>query len=768
LPAFLAFTGMHLVRVLTFALLSLAAGSARAQLTTLGAVHLFECLTLGDCGSDDGFGGSVAAGDFNDDGFADLAVGVPGETVNGHPGAGAVHIYYGSRAGIDLDGSDVIFDQETSGIGGSAEDGDGFGAALAAGDFNNDGIQDLAIGIPYEDISDVVDAGAVEILFGSAGGLTASGSRFFDQDTLPSAESAETNDLFGSSLAAGDEHGDGYDWLAIGVPGETQGLFDSQAGVVEVLGSSAGVPLTAMNETQQNLSCDGAVNERESGDFFGTALAFRKRSFGGEWAVGVPGEDFFGRSDVGVVQLDQGGCWSQDSSGVAGSAEQGDTFGRALATGDFNGDGREDIAVGVPGETIEATSEDAAGGINVLYASTTSFDEITTTGNQGFNQDAFLPAEGAEASDLFGRVLTAGDFDGDGIADLAIGAPHDGEAGHSRAGSVGVLYGHPGTGLAADGTQQAFHAGSAGVPGAAVTDGNFAGSLASGDFDGNGVSDLVIGIPGDTNVSSHDGGVTVLYGMDRTIGALGTVQFSGTAITVSEPSTSTAHIALLTRSRSAVLGASVDYARTGGTATPGVDFTLSNGTRTWLAGSSSPKAISFDVLPDTRAEPDETIVLKLSNPSAGTAIGANDTLTITIVDDDVAGSLKFHQAAYTVSEGAGSASIQVDRVGGDASNVSVHFATSNGTAAAGSDYASTATTFIFGAGETSLFISVPITQDTLPEGNETVKLTLSSPGGGGSLASPSTAILTIVDDEDAIFIDGFDGSNAMMKAAAQP
>jgi hypothetical protein len=575
---------------------------------------------------------------------------------------------------------------------------------------------------------------------------------------LGSPESAETNDLFGSSLAAGDAHGDGYDWLAIGVPGETQGIFDGQAGVVEVLGSSAGVPLTAMNEIQQDFSCDGNPSERESGDFFGTAIAFRKSSGGGEWAVGVPGEDFLGRGDVGVVQLDIGGCWSQDSTGVAGTAEDGDSFGRALASADFNGDGRADIAIGVPTETLEATNEDAAGSINVLYASASGNDEITATGDQSFTQDAFLPGEGAETSDLFGETLVAGDFDGDGIADLAIGAPHDGEAGHSWAGSVGVLYGHAGSGLAAAGTQQSFHAGAAGVPGPAVTDGDFARSLASGDFDGNGVADLAIGVPGDTNVVSHDGGVTILYGMDRAIGALGTVQFSTNAITVSEPATATNHIAVLTRSRSAVLAASVDYVRTGGTATAGVDFTLSDGTKTWNAGSSSPKPISFNVLPDTRAEGDETIVLKLSNPSPGTAIGANDTLTITIVDDDVAGSLKFHQSAYTVNEGAGAASIQVDRVGGDASNVSVHFATSNGTAIAGSDYTATSTNFIFGAGETSLFVSVPITQDALHEGNQTVNLTLSSPGGGGALGSPATAVLTIVDDEDAIFVDGFDGS----------
>jgi len=748
-------------RALAGALLLLLACPARAQLSTSGALQLFECLSLGDCGSGDRFGSAAAVGDFNDDGFADLAVGVPGETVNGDAGAGSVHVYYGSRAGLRLIG-DQIFDQDDPDIAGSAENGDRFGAALAAGDFDDDGIDDLAIGIPGEDIGNVVDAGAVEILFGTdGGGLTTSGSNFFDQGTLPSPESVEANDQFGATLAAGDQHGDGYDWLAIGVPFETQGLFDIDAGVVEVLGSSAGVPLSAMNEVQQNDSCDGNLSEREAFDTFGSALAFRKRgSGGGEWVVGVPGEGFFGEDNVGVVHFDGvEGCWSQDASTVQGTAEVGDRFGAAVATGDFDGDGKQDVAIGVPGESLESSSEDAAGTVNVIFSDGTSSDLLTATGNQLFTQDVFLPDEGAESRDHFGTTLATGDFDGDGIDDLAIGAPTDGESGHGGAGAVGVLYGHASTGLSTGATRQTFDEGfPSGMPGAPPqSSGDFGDALAAGDFDGNGVDDLVIGAPGETAVSDEDGTVTVLYGMDRFIHAFGTVQASSATITVDEPTTSTSHVMVLTRSLSAVVAASIDYAVTGGTATAGADFTLGDGTRTWPVGNTANKAVIYDVLPDTLAEGDETIVVDLSNPSAGTALGNPSRVTITIKDDDVAGTLMFHQSAYEVGEGDGVASIEVDRLGGAASQVSVHFATSNGTATAGSDYDARATTFIFAADETAQFISVPIRQDALREGKETVSLTLSSPGGGGSLSAQSTATLTIVDDEP-ILVDGFEST----------
>ena len=123
----------------------------------------------------DRFGAALASGDFDSDGYADLAIGVPGESLRGRR-AGAVQVLYGSRTGLGPAG-DQLWHQNRAGIPGSNQSGDGFGAALAAGDFDADGFADLAIGVPGEDAGGTRDAGRVVVLSGSARGLTGSGAQ---------------------------------------------------------------------------------------------------------------------------------------------------------------------------------------------------------------------------------------------------------------------------------------------------------------------------------------------------------------------------------------------------------------------------------------------------------------------------------------------------------------------------------------------------------------------------------------------------------------
>jgi hypothetical protein len=127
---------------------------------------------------------SDVAADFNHDGIADLAVGVSGE----NDIAGAVNVLYGAGSGLSGTGGQVFFQ-----VGGTAEFRDRFGSAQAAGDFNGDGFADLAAGASGEDVGSIADAGAVSVLPGSAGGLTATGGRLFTQ--LGSAP--ESFDVFG-------------------------------------------------------------------------------------------------------------------------------------------------------------------------------------------------------------------------------------------------------------------------------------------------------------------------------------------------------------------------------------------------------------------------------------------------------------------------------------------------------------------------------------------------------------------------------------------
>ena len=140
----------------------------------------------------------AAVVDFNGDGFTDLALGVPGEDSSGQADAGRVNIVYGSAGGLTGVGNQAL---DQSVLVGTLEAGDRFGSALTTGDFNGDGFTDLAVGVPGEDSSGQADAGRVNIVYGSAGGLSTVGNQALDQSIL--AGTLEAGDGFGSALAAG-------------------------------------------------------------------------------------------------------------------------------------------------------------------------------------------------------------------------------------------------------------------------------------------------------------------------------------------------------------------------------------------------------------------------------------------------------------------------------------------------------------------------------------------------------------------------------------
>jgi hypothetical protein len=125
----------------------------------------------------DRFGNAVVHGDFNGDGFRDLAMGVASEDIRNVPApsianAGALEVIYGSLYGLSATNRQFWQQGGAGVVADVAEPEDAFGNALAAGDFNNDGYDDLAIGVADEDVRDVVDAGAVHVLYGSPTGLS--------------------------------------------------------------------------------------------------------------------------------------------------------------------------------------------------------------------------------------------------------------------------------------------------------------------------------------------------------------------------------------------------------------------------------------------------------------------------------------------------------------------------------------------------------------------------------------------------------------------
>ena len=149
------------------------------------------------------FGSALAIDDFSRDGAADLAVGVPGRQFGPDADAGAVAMLPGHRGNGLLAVPNQLWRQNTSGIKGISGPGDRFGAALATGDFDADGASDLAIGAPGDNVSGFSAAGVVNVLFGSATGLSASRDQLWSQAST-GIKGAVGNDSFGVALSSAD------------------------------------------------------------------------------------------------------------------------------------------------------------------------------------------------------------------------------------------------------------------------------------------------------------------------------------------------------------------------------------------------------------------------------------------------------------------------------------------------------------------------------------------------------------------------------------
>jgi hypothetical protein len=430
-------------------------------------------------------------GDFNGDGFDDVAIGIPGED----SGAGMVQILYGSAAGPTATGSQS-WTQSSLGTD-ATEAGDNFGAALAGGDFNNDGFTDLAIGVPGEDVGTTVDAGAIHLILGSASGLTGAGDKVFHQNSNRVRDISEEGDNFGAALAAGDFNGDGFMDLGVGIPNEDVGPF-ADAGMVQVLYGAVSGLIPGFNPPW-TLNDPNIPDSLQAIDYFGEALAAGDFNNDGrdDLAIGIRNHAtsengdgavciLYGTAATGLSAIGSQ-LWHQDSPGVPDTNEDKDHFGTALAAGDFNNDGRYDLAIASPTEDVGAIG--LAGAVTVLYGSATG---IGTTGAQFWTQGDMGGPNVTENSDRWGTALAVGDTNADGDDDLYVSAGGEDLGAVANAGVVNQLVGTP-SGLfatAAELTQEVNCSGNA-----SENDDSFGQALSLGDYDGDGDFDLATGAP---------------------------------------------------------------------------------------------------------------------------------------------------------------------------------------------------------------------------------------------------------------------------------
>lgn len=243
---------------------------------------------LGTSACDDLFGASLAVGDFDDDDYDDLAIAVPGASDASPTASGTVHIIYGSSTGLTETG-DQLWTMDTSGIDGTADNGDHWGDALSAGDFNCDGYADLAVGGPRR-----LD-GWVSVIFGSSGGLTSANDRAL----------VGTGGSFGAALAAGNFDGDqssgiGCDDLVVAAPHETAGTATSAGSMYRWAGSTTGLAVSVSQTiNQDSTDVEGTA---ETYDLFGWRLTAARADSDtyDDLVVTVPGDEC--SADAGAGQ----------------------------------------------------------------------------------------------------------------------------------------------------------------------------------------------------------------------------------------------------------------------------------------------------------------------------------------------------------------------------------------------------------------------------------------------------------------------------------
>lgn len=426
----------------------------------------------------DQFGMSTAVGNFDSDLYDDLAVGAPGED----SGAGAVYLFRGSPTGLKFWARITQKD-----LGWSHEAGDRFGFSLAAGDFDDDLVDDLVIGSPGEN----QDAGYVHVIPGKRSGLLDYGARRSFQQPY---SDAQAGDQHGYSLAVGDFDGDRITDLAAGAPTEMWSGRSTGATVV-YRGTGTSSLLKGWRALVVNEYYGVALKD---GDRFGFALAagdFDNDEVA-ELAIGAPGRvEAAGTGAAFIADLDAG---SWDVPVGTFSPESGDVgYGESLAAGQFTarsgwkGDG---LAVGSP-RAGDGGKVFVYRGAAVSAATCNFFCRLFYWGAPLAELAWVVP----ESGDAYGTALAVADT-GSGPA-LWAGVPGDldrsgmaisyRQSSTSQDGSKYVW-----SGYASQTMQFKTFTGDSLYPSAADR-GAFGTAMASGDFNGDGETDIVFGAPHD-------------------------------------------------------------------------------------------------------------------------------------------------------------------------------------------------------------------------------------------------------------------------------
>lgn len=483
-------------------------------------------------------GSSFSSGDYNGDGFVDLAIGRPG---GGLGGVGEVVVLLGTDnlpdGGLPRDvlGFGLIPDDETLGV--PPE----MGASLATTDLDRDGVDDLLVGMPGKDTPfDFAGCGSIAtpcLDTGIVAGYFGTGfSEVILSSSLPSYRNSigcgvngdGDDNYFGASLVA-NRNGDIYG----GAPGIGLNL-DESAGYVSgfrnlfVSGQdciAAYRPATLFGDANRTARVGASIAAISKGNGNGATVVF-----------GAPNTDNGSINELGVVLVQYASNTStnppasvyvQEAHWPPAGNGQNDHFGAAVAAGDFDGDGDDDAVVSAPDKDVSGNNDAGR-----LYLLRNDADQIRPVTSGGFlHQNSVAGCGAPEAGDRFGAALAAGYINADRFEDLVVGVPGEEAGGQNNEGIVSIIYGTA-SGLTTSSPCEFFR--EADVGGASVANAEFGSVLHVADFDRDGLDDIVVGIPNRTVAGQNNAGKVYIRrgsgasGMDVRIN---TTAFANTAQT---------------------------------------------------------------------------------------------------------------------------------------------------------------------------------------------------------------------------------------------
>lgn len=411
------------------------------------------------------FGTSVCtAGDVNADGYSDLIIGAPNFD-NGQDKEGKAFVYYGSPSGPSL----------TSDWGAESDHVYAYlGCSVStAGDINGDGYSDVIIGAKYY-TNDKNDQGAVYIFYGSASGL--------GNVSIREGSTADTH--FGNSVCTtGDVNGDGYGDVIVG--GESYNNYQGRVGVY--FGSDTGLSTSSWGY----YGYEGA----HSGHSVATAGDVDRDGYA----------DFIiGANTYSNEQTDEGRAivYHGSADGVYGSAiwnyepnQASCNFGESVCTaGDVNGDGYSDVIVGAPNYSNGQNNE---GVVMIFYGSAS-----------GPSDTPNMTIESNRQYTLFGAsVSLAGDWNGDGYADVIVGAPgYESDIDHTNEGAAYIYCG----------SSSGLKESSEWFQRSDQKNAKYGASVSiAGDVNGDGYSDVIVGAPNYDSGQTDEGKCFLYYGKPK-------------------------------------------------------------------------------------------------------------------------------------------------------------------------------------------------------------------------------------------------------------